>query len=87
MQTCTVTEKQFNELNYDKGTCTVTDGKVVLNARGVQNATTSCNFACKEGFWHDKGDTKITFTCAHNGGVTTPEGNDNWDTMEKCQGA
>ena len=86
MQTCTVTEKQFNDLNYDKGTCTVTDGKVVLNARGVQNATT-CNFACKEGYWHAKGDTKITFTCAHNGGVTKAEGNDNWGDMEKCQGA
>ena len=89
MQTCTVTETQFNELNYDKGTCTVTDGKVVLDARGNETgyAATTCNFACKEGYWHVKGDTKITFICAHNGGVTKAEGSDNWGDMEKCQGA
>ena len=86
MQTCTVTETQFEGLNYDKGTCTVTDGKVVLNALGDKNAKT-CNFACKEGYWNAKGDTKITFTCAKNGGVTNAEGNDNWDNMEKCKGA
>ena len=81
-----MTQAQFEGLNYDKGTCTVTNGKVVLNARGNETART-CKFACKEGFWHAKGDTKIMFTCAHNGGVTKPEGIDNWDTMEKCQGA
>ena len=88
MQTCTVAEAQINALNYDKGTCAgkVTDAKVVLNALGDKAATT-CDFACKEGYWDDKGDTKITFTCAHNGGVTKAEGIDNWDTMEKCQGA
>ena len=89
MQTCTVTETQFNELNYDKGTCEVTDGKVVLNARGNETGhkATTCNFACKEGYWHVKGDTNITFTCAHNGGVTNAKGKDNWGDMEKCQGA
>ena len=93
MQTCTVTEKQFDELNYDKGTCKVREGKsggeVVLNARGNETGykATTCNFACKEGYWHPKGDTAITFTCAHNGGVTNAEGNDNWDNMEKCKGA
>ena len=88
MQTCTVTEKQFNELNYDKGTCTVKSGsgKVVLNARGVETATT-CNFACKSGYYHAKGDTKIKFICEPNGGVTHNIGNDNWNTMEKCRGA
>ena len=83
MQTCTVTETQFEGLNYDKGACTVTGGKVVLNAV----TATTCNFACKEGYWHPKGDTKIAFTCAHNGGVTKAEGNDNWGDMTKCQGA
>ena len=83
MKTCTVTETQFNELNYDKGTCTVTDGKVVLNAATAK----TCNFACKEGFWHPKGDTKIAFTCAHNGGTTNAAGTDNWGDMTKCQGA
>ena len=78
-----MTEKQFNGLNYDKGACTVTGGKVVLNA---VNAT-ACNFACKEGYYHDKGDTKITFTCASNGGVTNAKGNDNWKTLEKCKRA
>ena len=79
-----MTEKQFNGLNYDKGACTVAGGKVVLNAAG---APTTCNFACKKGFWHAKGDTKIAFTCAHNGGVTKAEGTDNWDALEKCNGA
>ena len=86
VQTCTVTEAQFNALNFDKGTCTVEGGKVVLDARGFRNATT-CNFACKLGFWHNKGDTNIEFTCEHNGGVTNPVGVDNWNTMTKCQGA
>ena len=80
MQTCEVTEKQFNGLNYDKGTWTVAGGKVVLNAA----TATTCNFACKEGYYHAKGDTKIAFTCAHNGGVTKATGSDNWATMEKC---
>ena len=75
-----MTETHFEGLNYDKGACTVTDGKVVLNAV----TATTCNFACKEGYWHAK---KIAFTCAHNGGVTKAEGNDNWGDMEKCQGA
>ena len=84
-----MTEKQFDELNYDKGTCKVTEGKVVLDARGDETGykATTCNFACKEGYWHVKGDTNITFTCAHNGGVTEPEGIDNWKTLQKCQGA
>ena len=84
-----MTEAQFNELNYDKGTCTVTNEKVVLNARGNETGyqATTCNFACKEGYWHAKGDTKITFICAHNGGVTKAEGIDNWGEMTKCQGA
>ena len=83
MQTCTVTAKQFNDLNYDKGACTVTDGKVVLNAATAK----TCNFACKEGYLHPKGDKKIPFVCAHNGGVTKAEGSDNWGAMTKCQGA
>ena len=83
VQTCTVTETQFNGLNYDKGTCTVADGKVVLNAVG---AATTCNFACKEGYYHAKGDTKIAFTCASNG-ATNAKGTDNWGTMEKCKRA
>ena len=84
-----MTETQFNELNYDKGACTVTNGTVVLNARGHETGykATTCNFACKEGYWHSKGDAKIAFTCAHNGGVMKAEGNDNWGDMTKCQGA
>ena len=84
-----MTEKDFYKLNYDKGTCKVTEGKVVLDARGDETGykATTCNFACKEGYWHVKGDTKITFTCAHNGGVTEPEGISNWDDMDKCLGA
>ena len=82
MQTCTVTETQFNALNYDKGTCKVTNGKVVLNAV----TATTCNFACKEGYWHAKGDTKIAFTCASNV-ATNAKGTDNWDTLGECKGA
>ena len=78
-----MTEAQINGLNYDKGACTATDGKVALHALGA----TTCNFACKEGYYHDKGDTKITFTCASNGGVTNAKGNDNWKTLEKCKRA
>ena len=78
-----MTETQFDGLNYVKGACTVTNAKVVLNAA----TATKCTFACKEGYWHAKGDTKIAFTCAHNGGVTNAEGNDNWGDMTKCQGA
>ena len=84
VQTCTVTAAQFNALNYDKGACPVDgSGNVVLDSL---NATT-CDFACKEGYYHEKGDTNIAFTCAHNGGATSPEGIDNWDNMTKCQGA
>ena len=84
MQTCgEVTEAKFNGLNYDKGTCTVAGGKVVLNASG---APTTCNFACKKGFWHAKGDTKIALTCASNV-ATNAKGTDNWDTLGECKGA
>ena len=82
MQTCEVTKAKFEGLNYGKGTCAVTDGKVILN---VLTANT-CNFACKEGYYHAKGDKNIAFTCASNGGVATAKGKDNWDTMEKCKG-
>ena len=61
----------------------VTDGKVVLNAA----TATTCNFACKEGYWHAKGDTKIAFTCAPNGGATDAKGKDNQDSFKTCQGA
>ena len=83
MQTCTVTETQFNAKNYDKGACTPAGGKVVLNAL----TATTCNFACKSGYYHAKGDTKIEFTCASNGGTTNAAGTDNWGSMTKCQGA
>ena len=80
-----MTETQFNAKNYDKGACTVVSGsaKVVLKTA----TTTACNFACKSGYYHAKGDTKIAFTCAHNGGVTKAAGSDNWDTLEMCKGA
>ena len=79
-----MTVAQFNLLNYDKGTCPVDgSGNVVLNGLSA----TTCKFACKEGYYHEKGETNIAFTCAHNGGVTNPEGIDNWGDMTKCQGA
>ena len=80
-----MTETQFNAKNYDKGACTVVSGsaKVVLKTA----TTTACNFACKSGYYHAKGDTKIKFICEPNGGVTHNIGNDNWNTMEKCRGA
>ena len=80
-----MTEAQINTLNYDKGTCAgaVTDQKVVLNA---VTTTTTCNFACKDGYWHAKGDTKISFTCTHND-ATNAKGNDNWGTLGECKGA
>ena len=78
-----MTEAQINGLNYDKGACTATDGKVALHALGA----TTCNFACKNGYYHDKGDAKIAFTCAPNGDKTRAEGTDNWGDMAKCQGA
>ena len=75
---CTkVEDAELDKLNYDKGDC----------AADISTVTAKCNFACKEGYWHVKGDTNITFTCAHNGGVTEPEGIDNWKTLQKCQGA
>ena len=83
MQTCEVTKAKFEGLNYGKGTCTVTDGKVVLNAATAK----TCNFACKEGYYHAKGDTKIAFTCAPNDDKTRAEGTDNWGDMENCRGA
>ena len=82
MQTCTVSDTQFEGLNYDKGECTVAGGKVVLNAA----TATTCNFACKDGYWHAKGDTKIAFTCA-KADATKAEGTDNWGDMTKCEGA
>ena len=79
-----MTAAQFNALNYDKGACPVDrSGNVVLDSL---NATT-CDFACKEGYFHEKGDTNIAFTCAYNDGATNPEGIDNWGNMTKCQGA
>ena len=84
MQTCTVTAAQFNALKYDKGACPVDgSGNVVLDSLNA----TACDFACKEGYYHEKGETNIAFTCAHNGGVTKPDGIDNWGDMTKCQGA
>ena len=82
VQTCEVTKAKFEGLNYGKGTCTVTDGKVVLNAATAK----TCNFACKEGYYHAKGDTKIAFTCASNG-ATNAKGTDNWDTLGECKRA
>ena len=84
VQTCTVTVAQLNALNYHNGTCLVDgSGNVVLDS---VNART-CDFACKEGYYHEKGDTNIAFTCAYNDGATSPEGIDNWGNMTKCQGA
>ena len=79
-----MTETQFNAKNYDKGACTVVSGsaKVVLKTA----TTTACNFACKSGYYHAKGDTKIAFTCASNG-ATNAKGTDNWDTLGECKRA
>ena len=61
----------------------MTNGKVVLNAVTAK----TCNFACKEGYVHPKGDTNIAFTCAYDADVTKAEGSSNWDTIGECQGA
>ena len=78
---CTKTKADGNAISLRLGTAT--GGPVVLNALTVK----TCNFACKEGYYRTKGGTNIAFTCAHNGGVTNAKGNDNWDTIGKCEGA
>ena len=78
-----MTETQLNELNYDKGTCTVTNGNVVLDAV----TTKTCNFACKEGHVHSTGNTDIAFTCDYDADKTKAEGSSNWGTIGACQGA
>ena len=79
-----MSDTQFQKLNLVEGACksNVENGKVVLNAATAK----TCNFACKDGYYRTKGGTNIAFTCAHNG-VTEPKGNDNWDTIGKCEGA
>ena len=78
-----MTETQFEGLNFVKGTCTVTNGNVVLDAVTAK----TCNFACKEGHVHSKGVTNIAFTCAYDADKTKAEGSSNWGTIGECQGA
>ena len=82
VQKCsTVTEKKFTEKNYEQGACNVnTDKEVVLDAG------TTCKFACKDGYYHAKGNQEIAFTCAPNN-KDNAKGTDNWDSLAKCKGA
>ena len=75
---CKVEDAELDKLNYDKGNC----------AADISTVTAECNFACKNGYYHTKGNTKIAFTCTDNGDATKAKGKDNWDTMTtKCEGA